>query len=85
MILNGGLWRVCFWIVRKLLILERETEVEPATSSLGTPDGRPPQPPMKTVRIPMLPCTSWNAAPRGINDLKHVFSKEIDCGLKIQT
>ena len=39
MILNGGLWRVCFWIVRKLLILERETGVEPATSSLGTPHG----------------------------------------------
>ena len=36
MILNGGLWRVCFWIVRKLLILERETGVEPATSSLGS-------------------------------------------------
>jgi hypothetical protein len=43
---------------------------------VGTPHGGPPQPPMKTVRIPMLPCTSWNAPPRGINDLKHVFSKE---------
>ena len=33
--LNGGLWRVCFWSVSKLLILERETGLEPATSSLG--------------------------------------------------
>ena len=30
-----GLWRVRFWTVCKLLILERETGVEPATSSLG--------------------------------------------------
>ena len=36
MILNGGLWRVCFSSVRKLLILERETGFEPATSSLGS-------------------------------------------------
>ena len=34
--LNGGLWRVCFSNVRKLLILERETGFEPATSSLGS-------------------------------------------------
>jgi hypothetical protein len=34
--LNGGLWRVCFTSVRKLLILERETGFEPATSSLGS-------------------------------------------------
>jgi hypothetical protein len=27
---------VCFWDVRKLLILERETGIEPATSSLGS-------------------------------------------------
>jgi hypothetical protein len=33
--LNGGLWRVRFWKVCKLLILERETGLEPATSSLG--------------------------------------------------
>ena len=31
-----GLWRVCFSTARKLLILERETGVEPATSSLGS-------------------------------------------------
>jgi hypothetical protein len=34
--LNGGLWRVCFSDVCKLLILERETGIEPATSSLGS-------------------------------------------------
>ena len=34
--LNGGLWRVCFWSVRKLLILEREMGLEPTTSSLGS-------------------------------------------------
>ena len=34
MMLNGGLWRVCFGDVRKLLILERETGIEPATNSL---------------------------------------------------
>ena len=34
--LNGGLWMVCFSNVRKLLILERETGLEPATSSLGS-------------------------------------------------
>jgi hypothetical protein len=34
--LNGGLWRVRFWKVCKLLILERETGLEPATSSLGS-------------------------------------------------
>jgi hypothetical protein len=34
-ILNGGLWRVRFWSGCKLLILERETGLEPATSSLG--------------------------------------------------
>ena len=34
--LNGGLWRVCFSGVCKLLILERETGLEPATSSLGS-------------------------------------------------
>jgi hypothetical protein len=33
--LNGGLWRVRFSVTRKLLILERETGFEPATSSLG--------------------------------------------------
>jgi len=31
MMLNGGLWRVCFGDVRKLLILERETGIEPAS------------------------------------------------------
>jgi len=36
MILNGGLWRVRFWSARKLLKMERETGVEPATSSLGS-------------------------------------------------
>ena len=34
--LNGGLWRVRFSVTRKLLILERETGFEPATSSLGS-------------------------------------------------
>jgi hypothetical protein len=34
-ILNGGLWRVCFQAVCKLLILEREMGLEPTTSSLG--------------------------------------------------
>ena len=34
--LNGGLWRVCFSNVRKLLKMERETGLEPATSSLGS-------------------------------------------------
>jgi hypothetical protein len=34
--LNGGLWRVRFSGARKLLILERETGFEPATSSLGS-------------------------------------------------
>ena len=34
--LNGGLWRVCFSNVRKLLILEREMGFEPTTSSLGS-------------------------------------------------
>ena len=34
--LNGGLWRVCFSAGCKLLILERETGLEPATSSLGS-------------------------------------------------
>ena len=34
--LNGGLWRVCFSSICKLLILERETGFEPATSSLGS-------------------------------------------------
>ena len=33
--LNGGLWRVGFSDACKLLILERETGFEPATSSLG--------------------------------------------------
>ncbi len=33
--LNGGLWRVCFARARKLLILERETGFEAATTSLG--------------------------------------------------
>ena len=36
MMLNGGLWRVCFSNVANLLILERETGLEPATSSLGS-------------------------------------------------
>ena len=34
--LNGGLWRVGFSGACKLLILERETGLEPATSSLGS-------------------------------------------------
>jgi hypothetical protein len=34
--LNGGLWRVRFYEVAKLLKMERETGVEPATSSLGS-------------------------------------------------
>ena len=34
MILNGGLWRVWFSNVCKLLILEREMGLEPTTSSL---------------------------------------------------
>jgi hypothetical protein len=34
--LNGGLWRVCFSGVCKLLILERATGIEPATSGLGS-------------------------------------------------
>ena len=34
--LNGGLWRVFFSAGCKLLILERETGLEPATSSLGS-------------------------------------------------
>jgi len=33
--LNGGLWRVCFYDVANLLKMERETGFEPATSSLG--------------------------------------------------
>ena len=33
--LNGGLWRVYSSSICKLLILERETGLEPATSSLG--------------------------------------------------
>jgi len=36
MMLNGGLWRVCFASVRNLLKMERETGLEPATSSLGS-------------------------------------------------
>ena len=36
MMLNGGLWTVCFSNVRKLLKMERETGLEPATSSLGS-------------------------------------------------
>ena len=32
--LNGGLWRVYFQETCKLLILERETGIEPATNSL---------------------------------------------------
>ncbi len=34
--LNGGLWRVGFSNGCKLLNLERETGLEPATSSLGS-------------------------------------------------
>ena len=34
--LNGGLWRVGFASVRNLLKMERETGLEPATSSLGS-------------------------------------------------
>ena len=34
--LNGGLWRVCFCDVANLLKMERETGLEPATSSLGS-------------------------------------------------
>ena len=34
--LNGVPWRVCFCDPRNLLILERETGLEPATSSLGS-------------------------------------------------
>ncbi len=34
--LNGGLWRECFWSVSKSFVLERETGLEPATSSLGS-------------------------------------------------
>src|SRR5215467_9905855 len=36
LMLNGVLWRVCFRSACKLLILERETGLEPATSSLGS-------------------------------------------------
>ena len=34
--LNGGLWRVCFSSVCNSLKVERETGLEPATSSLGS-------------------------------------------------
>ena len=54
--LNGGLWRVRFSSVCNLLKMERETGFEPATSSLGTPHGRLPQPPMKTASVEV----AWN-------------------------